>query len=200
MQQLRFEELLRYGFAGAIGLIALVLGFSGFAKIAADIPAITQASVLVGAAFALDTLVYAIHRAFLYPLIYRLVLGLLVICRVYCFDKRLLLLLSPVPLEVELDFLRWKRTKEEDYAQPRLTEWGAQVHFLYCSSWTVFLVLWIGTRIGLAPTVSEPTLWRVAWLIVGAAFISNCRLAYYDSRLACRDRPDLEKSRATKEG
>lgn len=191
MQQFKLEELLRYGFAGAVGLTTLLLAFSGLSAYAANVPAVTQTSVLVAAAFSLGTLVYAVHRAFLYPLIYRIVLVLLAICGVYRFDKRFFLLLSPVPLEVQLDFLRWKRTKEDDYAQPRLGEWGAQVHFLYCSSWAVILVLYLGGCIPLTPTSSNHVLWRGSELILAAAFVSNCRLAYYDSCLARRDRPEL---------
>jgi len=193
--QLKLEELLRYGVAGAVGLLAFVLCFSGWVDLAKTVPAVTQASVLVGVAFALGTLLYAIHRAFLYPLIYRLVLGVLVAFQVYNFDKRLLVPFLPSLLEVRVDLLRWKRAKDEDYAQPRLAEWGAQVHFLYCSSWAVLLALELGKQIPkLTLTCSEPEFWWGAWVVIAAAFISNCRLAYYDSLLARRDAPDLRKA------
>jgi len=190
--QLKLEELLRYSFAGAIGLFALVLCFGGLAALATTEPEITQASILDGVALALGALIYTAHRAVVYPLIYRLILVVLGLCSVYRFDKFLLVPFVPRPLEVRLDFLRWKRAKDENYAQPRLAEWGAQVHFLYCSSWAVLLALEFGKHITtLAPTSSEPKVWWGAWLIVAAAFISNCRLAYYDSCLALRDAPDL---------
>ena len=198
--QLKLEELLRYGFAGAIGLLAFVLCFCGWVDLAKSVPAITQGSVLVGVALAIGTLLYAIHRAFLYQIIYRLVLGVLVAFRVNYFDKRLFLLFVPSPLEVRLDFLRWKRAKDQDYAQPRLAEWGAQIHFLYCSSWAVLLALELGKHTPkLAATSYEPEFCWGAWAIVAAAFISNCRLAYYDFCLALRDAPNLKWRETLKE-
>lgn len=197
--QLKLEELLRYGFAGAIGLLAFLLCFSGWLDLAKTVPAITQASVLVGVAFAVGTLLYAVHRAFVYQIIYRFVLGVLAAFRVCYFDKRLFLPFVPSPLEVRLDLLRWKRAKDKDYAQPRLAEWGAQIHFLYCSSWAVLLALELGTQIlKLAPASYEPGFRRGAWVVVAAAFISNCRLAYYDFLLASRDAPDLAETPNTK--
>lgn len=191
MQQLRLEELMRYALAGAVGLVALLLSFHDLAKLLGAVPGITQASFLVFFALALGSLIYAVHRSFLYPILYRFVLLLLAAFRVHKLDARLLLPLVPAPLEVSLDTLRWKRAKDDDYAQPRLAEWGAQVHFLYCSGWAVLLMLWFGGRFGLAPTVAKPILGRGAWLVVLLGFLSNCRLAYYDSLLALRDKPNL---------
>ncbi len=202
MQQLRLEELMRYVLAGAVGLVALLLSFRDLAAPIAAAPGITQASLLVFIALALGSLVYAAHRAFLYPLLYRLALLLLVALRVYRSDARLFLPLVPAPLEVDLDTLRWKRTKDDHYAQPRLAEWGAQVHFLYCSSWAVLLMLWLGDRFGQVPTAAKPLLLRGAWLVLFVGFLSNCRLVYFDSRLALRDNPNLApvKPRVTGSG
>jgi len=138
--------------------------------------------------------VYALHRALLYPMLYHLGLLVLVAAGVYALDARLFWLIVPARLELSLDFLRWKRAKHH-YAQPRISEWAAQVHFLYCSGWASFLVLLLPAYFGLQPTPHRLFLFWIASSLPVAGFIGNCRLLYFDSQLALREAPGLAPKR-----
>jgi hypothetical protein len=190
MQQLKLEELMRYVLAGAVGLVALLLGFCDVPKVVGTVAGVTQASLLLFVALALGSIAYAVHRSLIYPMLYHLGLLVLVAFRVYALDPRLFWLFAPARLELSLDFLRWKRS-EDHYAQPRIAEWAAQVHFLYCSGWTTFFILWLGSRLGLRSAPARPLLFWIACGMVVVGFISNCRLLYFDSQLALREAPEL---------
>jgi hypothetical protein len=190
MQQLRLEELMRYVLAGAIGLVALVLGFLDISKPVGAVPGVTEVGLLLFVTLALGSVVYAVHRALLYPLLYHMALLVLVLCGVYALDVRLFLPFFPAPLEVKLDVLRWKRGRDH-YAQPRIAEWAAQVHFLYCSGWAMLSVLWLGLHLGLRPAPARVTLLWIAGSVLAIGFVSNCRLLYFDSLTARHEAPEL---------
>jgi hypothetical protein len=191
MKELKLEELMRYVLAGAIGLVALLIGFCDVAKPMARVSGVTQASLLLLVALAFGSIVYAVHRSLLYPVLYHLGLLVLIAARVYALDVRLFWLFLPARLELSLDFLRWKRAAACHYAHPRIAEWGAQVHFLYCSGWTIFLIQWLGYRFGLQPTGSRVTLFWIASWLIAIGFLGYCRLLYFDSQLALREVPEL---------
>lgn len=90
-----------------------------------------EASSLVGVALVLGGLSYSVHRAVIYPLIYRLLLLLLWLLGRFQFERRLLVPYLPAPLEVRLDRVRWQRG---DPLRKAVQEWGAQVHFLYSTA------------------------------------------------------------------
>lgn len=190
MQQLNIEELLRYGIAGVFAFMAPLIMFQSF-KLPLSTTSVGPAGILAAVALAIGALVYAFHRAILYPLLYRLVVCVLCVFRVYRFDNLMLFPLLPTNLDLSLDFLRWKRAKEENFAQSSLSHWGAQVHFLYCSSWSVLFVRWFGIHLGLRVTDAEPFVLWGAVTVAAAAFASNCRLAYYEARLVLVEHPEL---------
>jgi hypothetical protein len=189
MQHLKLEELLRYGLAGGVGLLAIVLSFHLPASLTDA--GFGQASILVAAAMTIGAVTYVVHRALLYPILGKGILCILCASGTLEFDWttdwKLILPYVPSRLEVRLDFIRWKRFEEKHFAQPALSHWGAQVHFLYCTSWTMLLALWIGSTRGLKPTPLRSVLFWSAGIIAFGAFISNLRLAYYDALLATND-------------
>lgn len=86
-----------------------------------------DATVLVGLVMLIGSLIYTIHRAIVYPLLYRLVIF-------HVYGKEI----DPHELEIS----HWKRT--DDPLQIRMKEWGSQTHFMYCSCWGIVIPISIG--------------------------------------------------------
>jgi len=182
LKELKLQELLRYALSGGVGLAAFAAAFPSVRLKIAGLEKLAEAALILGVALVLGSFIYSIHRALVYPLLYRFCLIVLVAFHVHRFETRLLLPYIPAPLEVRLDFSRWKR--EAHWATSGISEWGAQIHFLYCSAWSILAMVGLGKLLGSAdPRFAKLTL-VVALVSVGAAFLSNCRLAYYDSLVA----------------
>jgi hypothetical protein len=189
MQQLRLDELLRYCLSGGIGLVVFAASFRGvldkLANLTGNRPELitTQGAAVLGVSLLTGALVYSLHRALIYPLVYRA--WTLILCwRIYRFHSSYLLPLFASPLEVSLDLLRWKRRKDSHYFAAGQSEWGAQVHFLYCSTWAIVAALVVGRALGFEPSVFQRGFFWIALLSLTAAFASNGRLIYYDALLA----------------
>ncbi len=200
MQQLRLDELLRYCLSGGIGLVVFSLSFRGVLERLGGLTGNTHLELaseaaILGISILIGSLVYSLHRAIIYPLIFRF-WTLLLCWRVYKFHYSYLFPFVASPLEVTLDLHRWQRRQEDHSFASGQLEWGAQVHFLYCSTWAIIAALIVGGILGLTPSTLRPSFCWLAGLCLAAAFISNGRLAYYDAFLA---REQLAETTLTKQ-
>jgi hypothetical protein len=119
MSNLRIDEILRYALAGGIALLAVWFGYqepsvwlSEKREGALITVAFSALPVLIGA------LVYVLHRALLYPFLYRALAKM-------CGRNESI---------QEMDILRWKHQSKTGALQHRMSEWAAQIHFLYAAS------------------------------------------------------------------
>ena len=87
-------------------------------------------------ALIIGSIIYIIHRALIYPNIYKLICFILWICRIIKkWDWGFVILFIPSPREIRHNFRRWsERKKENSFSSKHIIEWGSQVHFLYCSA------------------------------------------------------------------
>lgn len=122
MNNLKIDEILRYALAGGIAMLAVWLGYREpalwlnekreGALISFAFPALP---ILIGA------LSYVLHRALIYHYIYRVLAK-------FC---------GRIGSTLELDMARWKNQAKDGSLQSRMSEWAAQIHFLYAAAWAV---------------------------------------------------------------
>jgi hypothetical protein len=170
MKDLDLLQLLRYGFAGGIFLAALLLVHWSPEQVDPD--RYFSAPLVAAAAFmslAAGSTIYSLHRAVPYPILNWIVLKAT----------------HGATSAMELDIRRW--TYLEDKKQtllPRLVDWAAQVHFLYCASWALVLAVWTGRLIGLTPHKDAG---RVVWVTSGflllAAMAHHVRCILWERRV-----------------
>lgn len=183
MQQLRLEELLRYAFSGALGMIAVFLTHPTL-EVFSPNRSIADATLVIGLVLLTGSLIYTLHRAVVYPVLYRAALLTLAACRVFPFSRDLLVPYRQARIELEMDQWRLKLRREKDPMHGHIAEWGAQVHFLYCSALAILLALYLG-RFLPGPADAGATrilLWSSA-LLAGSGMVSHLRLIYMISRV-----------------
>ena len=129
MQNFNLNDLLRYGFAGAVFLILMAVGFERpQVLLEKDFTNAFVVAALSGVALTVGCVLYALHRAVPYPALYLL------------FSK----LNHRVGSSIDLDVTRWKNGAKTNSLQSKMSDWGAQVHFLYCIAWAGFSSLLLG--------------------------------------------------------
>ena len=125
MKDLSLNDMLRYALAGGIAVV--------FACVSYDQPAcwLTQkyegtlvAIVAAALPFLLGAVAYVFNRAAPLLPFYR------VLCTLHGRKDSLR----------DIDIIRWKNQGKKGAIQPRLSEWAAQIHFLYSSFWAAVLV------------------------------------------------------------
>lgn len=130
-KELDLEQLTRYGFSGGVFLLVALLKCP---RLIGLVPggALESAVLLTGAALLFGSLIYALHRAFLYRVMYWAVVD---VFGVYPKPR------DRVAIEFEQDCWRLDRRKKnpKDPVAVYTFQWGAQVHLLYCSAWAIFL-------------------------------------------------------------
>ncbi len=175
MDRFSLDELLRHAYSGAIFLATIAVVYPDSNK-AVPLSLDAAAFVTIGLGFVLlaGTLVYVIHRAFLYPCIYSLGLW-------FVWGRRR-------PSMMEIDLNRFARRNDDHSVQRFLGEWGSQVHFLYCTTWSVLLGVAAGTTTGWG---ARPGGKRCALafgaLVLIAAIAHHLRLLKYDRAVAQRE-------------
>jgi hypothetical protein len=193
VKELKLEELLRYAFAGGVGLLALPIVFPS--TISGDHKDIADAAFIFGLALLFGSLLYGLHRSLVYPLIHR---GLLFVMSVFFslfrFEWEMWVPYRPTNVELALDYWRWRAISEKDFSQPQLAEWGAQVHFLYCSAWAVLTTLYVGKYslgelVGLPDASRFHVFLRLVYMLLVAALIHNARLIYVLRKLMLKEPP-----------
>ena len=129
MPNLNLNDLLRYGFAGAVFLILMAVGFERpQALLEKDFTNAVVVAALSGVALTVGCILYALHRAVPYPALYLL------------FSK----LNHRLGSSIDLDVTRWKNGAKAGSLQLNMGDWGSQVHFLYCIAWAGFSSLLLG--------------------------------------------------------
>ena len=131
------SALLRRFLSGFVGILYTLLLVRGNVE-AKSLPALNSAHVwlMVATGIILGVMIYAVHRALVYPLILYVSLAL---------GQLWLWLGEKIKLPtVDLDFKRWSRRHPGltpmMRIQKELDTWGSNVMFLYCSGWAALIV------------------------------------------------------------
>ncbi len=178
MKDLKIEDLLRYGFCGGLFLITLILTHPDNVKNVLETKNIGQATLVVGSVLLLGSLIYTLHRALTYPLIlFRAALLATAAFGIFPFEWALLNPFRQPQIEEQLDRWRLDVRRSDSTLHSVIDHWGAEVHFLYCSSLGIFTAIYLGSFL---PTTYNLTARRV--LVRGAVFILFAGL-YHHFRL-----------------
>jgi len=173
MQNLSLNDLLRYGFAGAVFFaVALVSFVKPQMLLLSDRNAALFSAGAAALALTIGCVVYALHRALTFPLFALLVTRL---------AKRGSLL--------DVDIQRWKNSQLPNSLQPKLSEWAAQIHLLYCIAWSAAAALGLGT-VACWPTT--PLHHLTGWLTLVfflAAGVHHVRYQFWERRIFDVDCP-----------
>lgn len=172
MKSLNINELLRYILAGGIALLAVWLGYT---EPNAWLTEKREGALISFAFIALPILIgalaYVLHRALAYPIFY------------YSLAKRC----GRKESILNLDITRWKNLEKPDALQKYLSEWAAQVHFLYAAFWAVVIVNFVATYGGL--TSSPLIVIELSFLLIllAAAVVHHSRLLLWEASLFQHD-------------
>ena len=162
MISFNFNEFLRYLLAGGTGIAYFFISFETPRIWVSEMPETLGGSLgflMTSAALILGTLTYSIYRSVVYP-------GL---CAVT--DK----LVGQKEPRSKYDTRRWQEMTKEDSLHRFLTEWGSQIHFLYCCGLLCLATELIGVVFE-HPRSTDPLLGRLAILLfLFSAFISDFR-------------------------
>lgn len=172
--QLDYNEYLRYVFAGGFGILTyLYLNPFVLQTLFDEKGTLKDSLFLVLLSFILGAFLYAIHRAMLYPICYKLNL---VILRLTGQLKSSLKWWDFILTQNEVkkqDFRRWKQKVDSKSLSKNLLNWFAQVHFLYCCVWAM-LISWLCTE-----NLENGNFLTENWqLITGVFFIISLRNHY----------------------
>jgi hypothetical protein len=186
MGNLTFQQIFRYALPGGITLLILLGVYDAPRSESGghlDVSSIGGAAVLSGVALVVGGLIYTLHRAIAYPLIYRVLL-LAGSLRVDRHKSRAWNILWPSDEELERDIRRFRDRTKEDSAASGLSEWGTQIHYIYCSGWAILVGHLIGSLLGWA---TRSSLCRLSiWLLVvffAAGLYHHARYLYFESKL-----------------
>ncbi len=174
MKELNLQEVLRYCLSGAIWIGSLLLMYPDIACSVWPIKGVSEVTLVLGAILVVGTLIYNLHRALLYPVIFRLI-GLITLRKGWSWW--LLFPWRPSNEEIEFDLERWQLKPEQ---RRPLDEWGAQVHFIYCAAWASLSAYIIGSYIAGPPTNRAKCIrWILVITTLTAGALSNFRLLTY---------------------
>ena len=135
----------------------------------------------------------------MYPLVYRLFGVAFALWHRGEWTCWLLLPYHPAPLEVQATIQRWLALQEEKSLHHNLQEWAAQVHFLYCCTWSILLAIGASVVLGgtAAGTGQQTGTWgtitSIAWPVIGlAALIHHYRYLCLERELAAKEEHNQE--------
>ena len=109
MKELGLQELLRYALSGGIGIAVLLLTYPTVAHSLGGMDPGKEATLVTGLVLLIGTLIYNLHRALFFPVLFRLV-GLIALP--WERSWRLLNLWQPSAHELEVDRWRWERSEK----------------------------------------------------------------------------------------
>jgi hypothetical protein len=183
MDKFSLDELLRYFLAGGLSFATMLLAyeFNQGPELAESSIAITSVAVVL-----LGSLIYVLHRAIIYPLLYRY-LG-------WPFRRQWPRCWAWLPYlcdqnDVEIDKERWSRRNHPQSVRGNLAEWGSQVHYLYCATWAVTIGLVAGEQFATAVrSKAQIAFWWLAGILLAAAIIHHLRFLYFDSRVSALEK------------
>ena len=170
MDKLNINELLRYGFSGAVLFFGSLLSFKQAVLLIKVLPSnFFGISVVFGIVLVIGSIIYGIHRAILYTVLYK-------ICCIFVYGKK-------QADTVNLDVQRWERYNNPKSLQNNLREWASQIHFLYCSTWAIVLAQLIGHCNKWNKTNLYQPIWFVGIVLGVSALIHHLRYLKYEYRL-----------------
>ena len=150
MGNLTFQQIFRYALAGGITLL-VVLGVyfppGSESDGQVDVTSLGDAALVSAVALVVGGLLYTLHRAIAYPLIYRVLL-LFGPLRLDPAIKRAWNIFWPSDEERDRDIARWKQRNTQGSAASNLSEWATQIHYLYCSGWGILVGHLVGWLLG----------------------------------------------------
>lgn len=174
MKELRLQEVLRYALSGGIGIASLLLMYPKIASSIGQIEGAKEISLVLGSVLLVGTLIYNVHRALLFPVLFR-VIGSIALPRKK-FTYKFVIPWVPSEAELEVDSWRWQL---EDHKRHRWDEWGAQTHSLYCAAWAIFSALIVGKCVWGTPNCrASHILWILFFITLIAGMVNNYRLLY----------------------
>ena len=196
MERFSIDNLLRYALAGGFTVLALLYGYSDSKDKLPKVDGFKEEVILLGLVLLIGSLVYVVHRAFIYPLFYRI--GLRIVWRKEhwfwlscpCCKGKQWGWLSVIVWcvrdpDIHIDMDRWSSREDPKSVRKNLGEWGAQVHYLYCATWSVLLGLWLGRLLGAnsrSPEVGQLLVASCGLFMV--AIIHHARLLFYERRIS----------------
>jgi len=126
-------------------LLSLLLAHPLSADKLSQAKGIGEATLVIGLVLLVGSLIYTLHRAITYPLVlFRLAWLVLALFRVYTFEWAMAIPFRQPRIEQEMDKWRLELRRAGDALHAVIAEWGAQVHFLYCSGLAILLALFLG--------------------------------------------------------
>lgn len=138
--QLNYNEYLRYTFAGGFGVLTyLYLNPTIRQTLFDENGTIKDSLFLVLLSLLLGSFLYAVHRAILYPICYKLNLIILRISGKTNNDLSWVKFIFTQDEVKRQDFRRWKQRANPKSFASNLLDWSAQIHFLYCCVWAMWL-------------------------------------------------------------
>lgn len=206
MDKLKINDLLRYGFSGGIALFTLVVLYPNALSFFRGKDDYVETAFIGAFALIVGSLIYSLHRAVIYPLLYRLLIIALSLRGKYEFKCEMLVPWRPTKLDLTLDTKRWIRRKDKKSLQSELSEWGSQIHFLYTTSWAIILASFIGSLLPIptkAPKFDQGTYLIISWVnwfIFISATITHWRHLIYENHLFYEKLIENEKQIAPSKG
>jgi hypothetical protein len=138
---LNIQDYIRFAFSGGWFLLStIILNYKNI-NIPQDIGSISFGISILLFCMLIGTLIYSIHRSILFPNLYKVMQILFSIEKKIVFDNKSILPFFPSNQEKQFDIRRWKSRKNENSNIGKLTEWSSQIHFLYCTTWSLFISL-----------------------------------------------------------
>lgn len=143
--QLNYNEYLRYAFAGGFGVLTYLYLNPNIQKtLFNDKETIKDSLSLIVLSLLLGSFLYALHRAFLYPICLRINLVFLRLSNRLESNLNWWSFIFGQSVVKEQDFRRWKQRGNSKSFAKNLLDWSAQIHFLYCCVWAM-VASWIFT-------------------------------------------------------
>ena len=138
--QLNYNEYLRYTFAGGFGVLTyLYLNPTVRQTLFDEKGTLKDSLFLILLSLLLGSFLYAVHRAFLYPICYKLNLIILRISgKIKTTTSWDSFILTQDEVKTQ-DFRRWKQRANPKSFASNLLDWSAQIHFLYCCVWAMWV-------------------------------------------------------------
>lgn len=185
MTGLRFVEAVRYSIPGGLFLLMAAWSYPPIAQLVGRGGAFEAAFFAAASSLLIGTVLQLVHRAVIYPVIYRALLVRVVEQRRVS-AKDVWSSYTPSDHELRVTVARWRFTPQPENAgaASRLEEWGAQVHFLYAACWAVALALVMPAVAGLNPDYRRGLIAGVVCLVLlGAALVHDRRMMLHERRV-----------------
>jgi hypothetical protein len=189
MKELGFQDLLRNALSACVGIGAFLFMYPCGACLLGSMvgsgESAGRVTLILGSILTIGTLIYTIHRALAYPVVFR-VIGLVAI-KYRNHPWWIWWPFQPTAEELEVDRWRWQLGRDQI---DRWDRWGAMTHFLYCAAWATLLARCVGRCFDLSPGRHAGGVFRTIFFatLVGA-LLNNYRLLFSISSEMSRPDP-----------